>query len=89
MREARIGRAVVVGEITIIPLERVSVYYDSNKGGLLAYISKEPIGVVISSPQGKWAADVRGCKVALETYIQEVPALRDVLDSPEHEKENT
>ena len=81
MREVRVGRQIIVGETTIIPLERVSVYYDSHKGRLSAYISKEPIGIVIASPQGKWAMDIYGAPVPLETYVQEIPGLQQVLDS--------
>ena len=81
MKEARIGRPITLGETTIIPLERVSLYYDSRKGGLSAYLSKEPIGIVIGSPQGKWAMDICGAPIPLESYVQEIRGLGKVLDS--------
>ena len=80
MKEARVGRPITIGETTIIPLERVSAHHDSGKGRLSAYFSKEPIGIVIGSPQGKWAMDIYGTPVPLKTYIQEVPGLQHVLD---------
>jgi len=81
MKETSVGTPVTIGEITIIPLEEVSVHYDRNKGGLLFYVSKRPIGVVIGSPQGKWAIDIYGDQVPLETYIQKIHGLQQVLDS--------
>ena len=81
MKEIRVGRPVIIGEVTIVPLERVSVYHGSRKGGLSLYISKEPIGVVISSAQGKQAFNMSGERVPLETYTQEIDELQQVLDS--------
>ena len=81
MSEVRVGEPVVIGEVTIVPLERVSVYRDSGKNRLSVYISKEPVGVMISSPEGKWAVDIYGEQMPLEAYIQEIHGLREVWDS--------
>lgn len=81
MKEVRAGRPIIVGEVTIIPLERVSVYHSGEKGRLLVRISKEPVGIVVSSPQGKWAVDIYGGQVPPETYIQEIHGLQQVWDS--------
>ena len=81
MKETCVGIPVIIGEITIIPLEEVSVYHDRNKGRLSVYASKGPIGIVVGSPQGKWAIDIYGGQVPLETYIQEIHGLQQVLDS--------
>lgn len=81
MKQIRVGRPVIVGKTTIIPLERVSIYHDSKEGRISVYTLKEPIGIVISSLQGKMALDICGEQVPLETYIQEVDGLQQVLDS--------
>ena len=81
MKEIRVGRPVIVGEVTIVPLERVSVYHDSGEDRLSVYISKEPVGIMISSPQGKWAVDMCGRQMPRETYIQEIRGLQQVWDS--------
>ncbi len=81
MKETRAGRPIIVGEITIIPLERLSVYHDGRKGGLLIYASKEPIGIVIVSPQGTAAIDMCGGQVPLENYIRDIHGLQQLLDS--------
>ena len=81
MEEVHVGRPVPVSGITIIPLEKVTVSHSNKKGRLSVYVSKEPVGVVVSSPQRKWAIDISGTQMPLETYIQEIHELQQVLDS--------
>jgi len=81
MKEARVGIPTTVGEITIIPLEEVGIHHDSSAGGLFIYVSKEPIGIVISSPQGKRAINIHGQQVPLEHYVQSIKGLQRVLDT--------
>jgi len=81
MKERRTSTPVIIGEITIIPLEEVVSYGINVKGRLSIYYSKEPIGIAISSPQGKWAIDVYGGQISLDTCIEEVPGLQQVLDN--------
>ena len=80
MKQVRVGRPVTVGEAIIVPLEEVTVYYRSKKAGLLAYVCKEPLGIIIGTPQGRWAVDVCGEPMPLEPYIQTVDGLQQVLD---------
>ncbi|GAI39225.1 unnamed protein product [marine sediment metagenome] len=81
MKQMCVGKPVIVGEITIVPLEGVNVYQHSTRDGFSVYVSREPVGFVIGSPQGKQAVDIYGEQVPLETYIQEVDGLQQVLDS--------
>jgi len=81
MKQVCVGRPVTVGEATIVPLEEVTVYYHSNRAGFLAYVCKEPLGIIISSSQGKWAVDICGEPMPLKTYIQTVDGLQQVLDA--------
>ena len=81
MKQVRLGRPVIVGETTIVPLEEVTVHYRSKKAGVLAYVCKEPLGIIIGTPQGKWAVDICGEPMPLETYIQTVDGLQQVLDA--------
>lgn len=81
MKELHVTKPLKVGEIALIPLERISVRRHSAKERFLVYLSKEPAGIVIDSPQGRWAIDICGEQVPLETYIREVEGLQQVLDS--------
>jgi hypothetical protein len=81
MKKKCVGTPVTVGEITIIPMEEVNLYHDCNKDRLSIFTFKKPVGVVINSPQGKWAIDVYGQQVSMDTYIQEIHGLQQALDS--------
>lgn len=81
MKEKHADKAVAVGDITIIPLKEISVYYVNNPQAFSVYASSEPIGIVIDSPQGKWAIDMQGEQMPLETCIREIPDLKRILDN--------
>ena len=88
MKEVRIAKTFIAGEIAIIPLERVGIRQYSAEEGFFVYVFKEPAGIVIDSPQGRWAIDVYGEQVPLETYIREVDGLQKVLDSLQDQRES-
>ena len=54
MNEVRSGEPVVVGEVTITPLERVEWYRASNGKGFFVYLSKRPVRVTVDSSDGSW-----------------------------------
>ena len=80
MKELCVGKPIIIGEITVVPLEAMNVYQHSTRDRFSVYVSKEPVGFVIGSPQGKRAVDRYGEEASLETYIQEVDGLQQVLD---------
>ncbi len=81
MKETHAGSPIRVGDVTIVPLERVAVHHGVRKGRLWAYVSKMPVAIVVVSRQGRWALDIRGERVPLETYVEQIDGLRSVLDS--------
>lgn len=54
MNKIHSGEPLVVGEVTITPMERVERYRKSGKRGLFVYFSKLPVRVTVDSPQGSW-----------------------------------
>ena len=56
--EVRPGPSLVVGEITITPLERVKHDGNTGKDGFWIYVYKEAVGVVIDSPAGRRTLDL-------------------------------
>jgi len=81
MKQERAGTPVTIGNIKLIPLERVSVHYTDDKRGVFFYSYMEPIGVVIITPHGQWAADINGRTIPLETYVRQIDGLQETLDS--------
>ena len=70
MKEVRPGQPIVVGEMTITPLERVESYHDSGRKGFWVYVYKEPVGIVIDSPKGIQTVTLSG---------QDMPIGADIL----------
>jgi hypothetical protein len=89
MKENRVGQPSTIGEIIIIPLEEVYLYCDKSEDGIWAYASKQPVGVVIISPQFKLAIDIQGEKLDLNTCIQDFGGLQQVIDNLENSDETS
>ena len=81
MKENRVGRPLTIGEIIIIPLEEIYIYCNKREDGIWAYALKQPVGVVITSPQVKLAIDIHGEKLDLNTCMQDFGGLQQVLDN--------
>ena len=58
MKDVRSGEPVVVGEVTITPLERVERYRVSIEKGFFVYLSKRPSGITVVSSEGSWDFDL-------------------------------
>ena len=58
MNDVRNGEPVVVGEVTITPMERVNRYRVRNEKGFFVYLSKRPAGITVNSSQGSWDFDL-------------------------------
>ncbi len=58
MEEVRTGQPVVIGELTITPIERVRVYSGTDGAGFWVYAYKEPVSIIIDSPDGQRTMNV-------------------------------
>ena len=58
MKKVHSGEPLVVGEVSITPLERVEEYRTSGKRGFFVYVSKKPVRVTVDSPEGSWDFDL-------------------------------
>ncbi|MDA1128402.1 MAG: hypothetical protein O2913_06870 [Chloroflexi bacterium] len=56
--EVRTGQPVVIGELTITPTERVRVHRGAGRLGIWVYVYKEPVSIVIDSPDGQRIIDL-------------------------------
>jgi len=87
MNKCSVGQPVIINGITIIPLEEVYLYCDKREDGIWAYASKQPVGVVVISPQFKLAIDIQGEKLDLNTCIQDFGGLQQVIDTLDNSDE--
>ncbi len=58
MNKVHSGEPLVVGAVTITPIERVERYRTSGNGGFFVYFSKKPVRVTVESPDGSWDFDL-------------------------------
>ena len=81
MKIVQARNPITVGNIKLIPLEQVIMLGDNSRKSFFIYATKEPIGVVIASPESQSAIDINGNSIPLETYLQQVNGLREILNS--------
>ena len=74
-----INKPVSVAGLTLIPVTQVSLSLWSARAGEAFLAVKQPIAVVVVSPQAKRAFRITGEEVSLEEFMQEVPGLKDIL----------
>jgi hypothetical protein len=56
----RLGEPVVVGEVTVTPVERVSIGHRIVGGVVLFYASKRAVAVVVRTPTGELRLELEG-----------------------------
>ena len=79
MIRRRAGRPVKVGNIVIIPLERVSVAADGGEG-IHGYASLRPLGIAVLSPDGVSVLSETGEPVPTEPCLEEIEGLREAIN---------
>ena len=82
MEEKKIatGPPITVAGVTLIPVNRVSLHYWSTKGSASFCGAKQPVAVVVVSPQTRRAFRITGEEVSLEELIKEAPNLTEMLE---------
>ncbi len=80
MNELRAGTPVIIGERTIVPIERVTVL--SDKVHHCSWFSglKEPVAIVVIEPGGLRAIDMKACDLSINELARNVPDLDGILE---------
>ena len=77
--EIRIEAPVAVAGVTLVPIVKASLNHWHGKGRLSFFGTKQPVSVVIVSPQAKRAFRIDGEEISLDELAKEVPGLEEVL----------
>ena len=83
MNNMQIGQVTKVATTTIIPVEQLIVYRDTNSTTSWWYGSKELYALVISTSTGFKAFDMHSNEMSIGDLIREVPTLNEYLYSNE------
>lgn len=63
----------------MIPVTKVSLNCQRSSGSISLFGLKQPVSVVVASPSEKRAFRITGEEVPLDQLIQEVPAVKEVV----------
>ena len=79
MDELSTGNPLVVGEVTLVPIERSLIH--SNTGNIGCWLSglKEPYAIIICDAIGIRAFDTEAAEIPVESLVQKIPDLVSVL----------
>lgn len=80
-KEVAIGSPMAIAGITLIPTTEVRLNYWQGKGGISFFGVKQPVSIVVISSLEKKAFKVSGEEVSLDELIQEVPKIKELLDT--------
>jgi len=75
------GEYITVGEIRLLPIIRTSVSCREVSRGVVCSGFKNLVGIVVISPEWKFAMNVDGEEVAVEQYAEQVPEVKELLES--------
>ena len=70
----------VVAGVRIIPVVRISLSYTEIRGARSFSAGKQPVYIIITSPDGERAYSITGREVAIQQVISDCPALAVALE---------
>lgn len=79
MTELRVGTLVVVGDVTLIPLECLRVVATVRREGCWFQVTNEACALVICDAQGPRALDANGQPLAIAYLLEMLPELQTEL----------
>lgn len=79
--EITIEAPVAVAGATLIPIVKTSLNSWHRKGCLSFFGIKQPVSMVVVSPQARRAFRIDGEEISLDQLMKEVPGMKEILDS--------
>ena len=77
--EIRIGAPFTVAGVTLVPVIKASLSHWQGKGNLAFFGTRQPVSLVIVSPQTKRAFRTSGEEISMEQLATEVPGIEEAL----------
>ena len=76
MRKEYLAREepTMVAGVSITPIVRISVTYTEIQGAISFYAGKQPVYLIISSPDGEGAYSLTGREVPIQQVMSDCPA---------------
>jgi len=78
--EIRIEAPFAVAGVTLVPVVKAWLNCWQSKGRLSFFGIKQPVSVVVVSPQAKRAFRISGEEISLDQLTQEAPGIKEILE---------
>jgi uncharacterized spore protein YtfJ len=78
--ETIIDSPIAVGGVTLVPIAKISLDYESGNRAGFFFGMKWPVAIVVISVSGKRAFRITGAEVSVEELIREVPGVKEMLE---------
>ena len=78
--EIRIEAPFTVAGVTLVPIVKTSLNCWHSKSRLSFFGIKQPVSVVVVSPQAKRAFRIDGEEISLDQLTKEVPGIKEILE---------
>ncbi len=78
--EIRIEAPFTVAGVTLVPIVKTSLNHWHSKGHFSFFGNKQPVSVVVISPQASRAFRITGEEVPLDQLTKEIPDLTEILE---------
>jgi uncharacterized spore protein YtfJ len=77
--KTKIEAPVTLAGVTLVPVVRTSLNYWDSKKKVSVFSSKQPINLIVISPQIQHAFHINGEEISLNQLIKEVPDIKEIL----------
>ena len=78
--EIRIEAPFAIAGVTLIPVVKAWLNCWHRRGRLSFFGVKQPVSVVVVSPQARRAFRINGEEVSLDQLTKEVPGIKEILE---------
>ena len=78
--EIKIEAPFAVAGVTLVPIVKTSLNYWQSKRCLSFFGTKQPVSLIVISPQAKKAFHINGEETSVEQLTKEVPGIKEILN---------
>jgi uncharacterized spore protein YtfJ len=78
--ETIVDSPIAVGEVTLVPIAKISLDYASSDRAGFLFGMKWPVAIVAISVSGRRAFRMTGEEVSVQELVQELPGVKETLE---------
>lgn len=75
MNTLEAGNALTINNVTLIPIQRVSLHTEAMNSFRWVIAQKEPYAIILRDSKGERAFDMQGNHISIESLMQHLPVL--------------